>query len=218
MSWDSSYRVISAAEAEQRFSLAGQLHFPYLAPEHQHETRLYEHDWHVEESDLMVGYEREEPPYHVIVDGDLTVDGEFTPVTKGPPTFVLVRGNLSARVVTLGGSPELIVHGDLTSDAGVLGDSTDCPVGRLTVHGHTRGPMVLSLDGFVMDLRHPPEGTAVGEADAFVGTYPVVGVREALRPDLFVDGELSLEGLWDDLSSGGPPPLPAEYERWWTSP
>ncbi|WFF00200.1 hypothetical protein [Micromonospora sp. WMMD964] len=205
MEWDyEAYRLIDPGEAERRFSLSVHVGYPYADPADQQEIRLFEGDWTVD-GDLMSAFDFTRPPYHVIIDGDLTHVSELTWVTDDRSSFFLVCGDVEARAVTLGGvtaGPEMVISGSLVAYEGVLGDCDD-PGGRLVVHGRTHTPIALVLDAFVMDFRRSLDGVAVGEPSAFVGSHPVAGYADALRPGLIVDGEFDREAIWEDLSAGG---------------
>jgi hypothetical protein len=184
------YQVIDAAAAEQRFSLAGRVGFPYLGRVDRQEIRLYEEGWHLS-GDLVSDFDADGLPYHIIVNGDLTVAGELSWTTFEHAAFLLVVGNLRARVVVLEGmpaAPELVVGGDLVVEHGVLGDLSGPRGGRLIVAGATRTPVVVAFEDFTMRFRRQPDAVVIGEAGAFTGPFEVAGFDDVLDPELF-DGD-----------------------------
>ncbi|MDT0308656.1 hypothetical protein RM780_17055 [Streptomyces sp. DSM 44917] len=205
---ESRYRVLDADEAERRFALASRSGFPYLGPARQ-EIRLYEGGWHVR-GDLLSNFAPENRPYHVIVDGDLTVEGTLDWATEDHPSVILVTGDLRARAVLLSGSPaapELVVQGTLRADHGVLGYLSGPRGGRLRVAGRTETPVVLAIEDFTMTFAHPPAAAVLGDAGSYSGP-PQLALRpfdEALHENLLrADGEPDPHETGSALAFGRP--------------
>ncbi|GIG63371.1 hypothetical protein Lfu02_77430 [Longispora fulva] len=196
--------MIDAAEAEQRFSLAGQVGFPYFGGKRRQEIRLYEDGWHVP-GDLVSDFDYEGLPYHIIVDGDLTVGGDLGWTTFEHAAFLLVVGDLRARVVVLDGmpsAPELVVGGDLVVEYGVLGDMSGPRGGRLIVGGATRTPVVVAIEDFTMDFRRAPEALVIGDAGNFTGPFEVAAFHDVLHPQLLDGDEPYRTRIRDGLTEG----------------
>jgi tetratricopeptide (TPR) repeat protein len=157
------YRVITAAEAEERFAVSADIWYPYTHFTDEQEIRLYEGGLHVPggvKSHPLTDWS----PYNVIVDGDLVTDGDVRLFDYSSGHFVVVTGDLRARSVVLEGCPNVVVRGDLTATGGVLGRRGD-DGGLLVVSGHTRAPVVLNLLYFNMEFGQPPEAVVCGDPD-----------------------------------------------------
>ena len=114
------YRVLTVAETEERFAASDELAYPYQDFADAQEIRLYEGDLHVAGS-LEVDSVGDREPYNVIVDGDLTVDGDLEWWGGLSGCFLLVTGNVRARHLLLSGCSEVVVCGDLTATGTVQG-------------------------------------------------------------------------------------------------
>ncbi|KUN84155.1 polymer-forming cytoskeletal protein [Streptomyces griseoruber] len=165
----SGYRVITADEAEARFDAGADLVYPYEDFADEQEIRLYEGPLHV-----VGNLEREGDgdwsPCNVIVDGDLTVDGDLEWWDSAGGTFLLVTGNVRARNVLLSGCPDVVVRGDLTVTGGVQGHHGD-DGGFLTVKGLVRAQVVISTLYFNLDFARRPDALLI--ADTYRTTCPV---------------------------------------------
>src|SRR5688500_10367928 len=91
------YRVIDRDVAEQRFAVSTDVIAPrtvYTEPDYDQPVQLYEGGLRVTE--LPPGQD------NIIVDGDLTVDGELLDGDADTHRFILVTGDLRTRSVDLG--------------------------------------------------------------------------------------------------------------------
>lgn len=202
------YRVLDADDAERQFTLSSWSGFPYLGLTQQ-EIRLYEGGWYVR-GDLLSDFTATDRPYHVIVDGDLTVEGTLDWSTEEYPALVLVTGDLRARAVLLSGAPaapELVVRGALRADHGVLGYLSGPRGGRLRVAGQTDAPVVIAIDDFTMRFDHTPTAVVLGSAGSFSGPVQTAPgfFDEVLRGDLVRDdGEADPYEIASALEAGEP--------------
>ncbi|MFC4499461.1 MULTISPECIES: polymer-forming cytoskeletal protein [Streptomyces] len=181
-----AYRVIGAAEAEERFGVSADVSHPYQDFAEEQEIRLYE-------GGLRVGGGLEpEPdgdwvPYNTIVDGDLTVGGDLEWWDSASGNFLLVTGSLRARHVLLSGCPDVVVRGDLTASGTIQGSYGD-DGGHLAVAGDTHARTVISTLYFTMHF--------AGRLDALLIADP----HRTNHPVDFTDDELDdlvLPGLLD---------------------
>ncbi|WP_055529336.1 hypothetical protein [Streptomyces graminilatus] len=199
------YRVITADEAEARFAAAADLQYPYQEFTDEQEIRLYEGGLHV-----VGNLEREGDddwaPCNVIVDGDLTVDGDIEWWDSAGGNFLLVTGDVRVRNVLLSGCPDVVVRGDLTATGSVQGHHGD-DGGFLTVKGLLRADLVIGTLYFNLDLGRPPEALLI--ADQYRTTCPVDFTDEELDdlvlPELLDKDERADEHeIADALRAGRP--------------
>ncbi|MGW0869120.1 leucine-rich repeat domain-containing protein [Streptomyces sp. NPDC002740] len=154
-----AYRVITVAEAEERFGVSADVSHPYQDFADEQEIRLYEGGL-----DVTGGLEAEPDgdwvPYNTIVDGDLTVGGDVEWWDSASGNFLLVTGSLRARHVLMSGCPTVVVRGDLTASGTVQGSYGD-DGGCLSVAGRTRAGAVLCTLYFTMHFAAQPEALLV---------------------------------------------------------
>jgi len=155
------YRLIGVDEAEARFDAASDLQYPYQEFADEQEIRLYEGGLHVA-GNLEREGDGDWSPCNVIVDGDLTVDGDLEWWDSAGGNFLLVTGNVRVRNVLLSGCPDVVVRGDLTATGSVQGHHGD-DGGRLTVKGLVRAQTVISTLYFCLDFARQPEALVVGD-------------------------------------------------------
>ncbi|MEU1518366.1 leucine-rich repeat domain-containing protein [Streptomyces sp. NPDC005811] len=153
------YRIISAAEAEERFGVSVDVSHPYQDFADEQEIRLYEGGLHVTGG---MGAESEDDwvPYNTIVDGDLSVGGDLEWWDSASGNFLLVTGRLQARHVLLSGCPSVVVRGDLTASGTVQGSYGD-DGGSLTVGGRTHAQAVISTLYFTMHFAEQPQALLI---------------------------------------------------------
>ncbi|WP_405181654.1 leucine-rich repeat domain-containing protein [Nocardia sp. NBC_01377] len=163
------YRVITAEEAEQRFSVSAHIQHPFQDFDDEQEIRLYESGLRVEGA-IRPESDGDWVPYNVIVAGDLTVTGDIDWWDHGSGNFLLVTGNARARNMVLLGCPEVAVRGDLTLTGGIHGSYGDNG-GVLAVKGHVRAEFVISTSYFCMSFSGQPEALLV--ADPYRVNCPV---------------------------------------------
>ncbi|TWP53878.1 hypothetical protein FKR81_03740 [Lentzea tibetensis] len=158
------YRIVDVDEAEERFSLFADVEsrFPYREFSDEQEFRLYEGGLHVT-GDFSAETDGDWVPYNVIVDGDLTVDGDLSWWDDHMGNFVLVTGNVRARNVLLCGNPTVVVRGDLLVDNGVFGCRGE-DGGFLDVGGVTRAKTIVNIRYFKMTFSGGrPDATLVAD-------------------------------------------------------
>ncbi|MGW2113042.1 leucine-rich repeat domain-containing protein [Streptomyces sp. NPDC001948] len=199
------YRVLSVVETEERFAASSELAYPYQDFADEQEIRLYEGGLHVAGS-LEPESEGDRVPYNVIVDGDLTVDGDLEWWGGLSGCFLLVTGNVRARNVLLSGCPEVVVCGDLTAIGTVQGHHGD-DGGYLTVQGSIRAEAVISTLYFNLDLARQPEALLV--ADPCRTTCPVDFTDDELGGIVLLelldeDGRADEYGISEALRAGQP--------------
>ncbi|MEV1065230.1 hypothetical protein [Streptomyces sp. NPDC050263] len=153
------YRVISAAEAEERFGVSVDVSHPYQDFADEQEIRLYEGGLHVT-GGLDAEPDGDWVPYNTIVDGDLTVGGDLEWWDSASGNFLLVTGDLRARNVLLSGCPCVVVRGNLTASGTVQGSYGD-DGGCLTVGGRTHAHSVISTLYFITHFAEQPEALLI---------------------------------------------------------
>ncbi|WP_214317799.1 leucine-rich repeat domain-containing protein [Nonomuraea sediminis] len=199
------YRVISAEEAEERFGISDDVEYPYQEFTDEQEIRLYAGGLRVA-GGLQPEDDVDWVPYNVIVDGDLTVEGDLSWWDESGGNFLLVTGDLRARNVILSGCPCVVVRGDLVVENGIQGKYGD-DGGFLTVFGRTRGQIIVSTLYFNMHFGSQPE--AVLAADPHRTGCPVDFTDDELSgvvlPDLLrEDGTPDTDKIGEALREGRP--------------
>lgn len=202
------YRVITADEAEERFSVSDAIWYPYQEFTDEQEIRLYEGG--LRTSDGVKSFpDADWSPFNVIVDGDLVTDGDVELFDYSGGHFLVVTGDLRARNVLLMGCPNVVVRGDLIVTGGVLGRQGE-DGGVLVVHGHTRAPVVMNLLYFNMEFGQPPEAVVCGDRHRM--NCPVDfengdDLTAAARPEVVgADGDVD-DGLVEEALADGRPVL-----------
>ncbi|MFI6094879.1 hypothetical protein ACIA8G_04955 [Lentzea sp. NPDC051213] len=158
------YRLLDVDEAEERFRLSADVEsrFPYREFSDEQEFRLYEGGLHVT-GDFSAETDGDWVMYNVIVDGDLTVDGDLSWWDDHMGNFVLVTGNVRARNVLLRGNPSVVVRGDLLVDNGVFG-CHGADGGFLDVGGVTRAKTIVNIRYFKMTFAGGrPDATLIAD-------------------------------------------------------
>ncbi|WP_162907020.1 leucine-rich repeat domain-containing protein [Allorhizocola rhizosphaerae] len=201
----SGYRIIDAEQAEERFAVSGDVEYPYQEFAEGQEIRLYEGGLHVA-GDFAAESAGDWVRYNVIVDGDLTVDGDLDWWDWSSGNFVLVTGTLRARNVFLRGCPTLVVRGDLLVDNGVQGHHGD-DGGFLEVRGATRAKIIVSTLYFNLTFAQQPDAVVVG--DPYRTNCPVdftdEELDEVILPELLGrDGRADEDKVEDALREGRP--------------
>ncbi|WP_400767446.1 hypothetical protein [Methylosinus sporium] len=99
----------------------------------------------------------------LVVDGDVTIDGDLMDNSfDGSAAFVLARGNLRARTVTLGGA-EVVVRGDLRAEGAVFNSAS---AGRCEIGGSLSASHLVTDDhATVVAGRTPALSFALGYVD-----------------------------------------------------
>ncbi|MGI8335308.1 leucine-rich repeat domain-containing protein [Actinomadura scrupuli] len=203
------YEIISAGEAEERFGVSADVDYPFAEFTDEQEIRLYPGGLHVDGTMKPV---LDEPadwlPYNLVIDGDLTVDGDLSWYDWGGGNFVLVTGDLRARNVLLSGCPTLVVRGDLIAGNGVQGHHGD-DGGCLVVRGATRAELVVSTLYFTMAFEQPPEAIVIG--DPYRLNCPVdfddEDIDDVVEPDLLDEEGRADERMIERALAAGRPIL-----------
>ncbi|WP_158578819.1 leucine-rich repeat domain-containing protein [Spongiactinospora rosea] len=198
------YRIITAEEAEELFSVSDEVAFPYEDFTDEQEIRLYEGDLRVA-GDLEPDSDGDWVLFNMIVDGDLVVDGTLMWSDWSCGNFVLVTGDLRARNVVLLGCPDVAVRGDLVVSGGVVGKDGDNG-GVLTVGGRTQAQMIINTTYFNMSFGTQPEAVLIG--DPYSTSCPVDftsrELKAILRPKLLKDDSMDTWKVVEALSAGRP--------------
>jgi Leucine-rich repeat (LRR) protein len=199
------YEVISAADAEERFSVSAEVEYPYADFDDEQEIRLYRGDLRIA-GDFSAESDGDWVPYNTIVDGNLIVEGDLTWWDDASGNFLLVTGDLIARNVFLRGCPNVVVRGDLTASGGVQGHHGD-DGGLLVVLGRTSAPIVVSTLYFCLTFSGQPDAVLV--ADPYRTSCPVDftddDLDEVVLPDLMDDeGRADEYRIEDALRAGRP--------------
>lgn len=187
-------RVITADEAEARFDAGADLQYPYQDFADEQEIRLYEGGLHVAGSLEREGGD-DWSPCNVIVDGDLTVDGDLRWWDFASGSFLLVTGDLRARNVLLSGCPDVVVRGDLTVTTGIHGHHGD-DGGCLTVKGLVRAEIVISTLYFNLDFAPHTNAPVIDTTDELNALV--------LSELLDRDGQADADKISESLSAGRP--------------
>ncbi|GGO95634.1 hypothetical protein [Wenjunlia tyrosinilytica] len=199
------FRIITAEEAEERFAVSDGVGYPYQDFADEQEIRLYESGLRIE-GDLAPESDVDRVPYNVIVDGDLTVDGDMTWWDEGSGNFLLVTGDARARNVLLSGCPNVVVRGDVTVAGGIQGSCGEGG-GYLAVRGRTRARVVVATLYFGLDLTRRPEAVLI--ANPHRSTCPVDFTEEesagvVLAELLDADGGIDVRKVGEALREGRP--------------
>jgi Leucine-rich repeat (LRR) protein len=189
----SDYTIISSEDAEERFSIADQIWYPYLDFADQQEVRMY--TGAQIDGDFTTDTSADWSPFNVIVDGDLVVTGNVGWHDYSGGNFLWVTGDLRASNLVAQGCPNIYVGGDLHVDGGVMGFYGD-DGGLLIVEGDVSAQQILNVYYFNMELYGAVDATVVG--DSYRTSVPVDfddgDLQEVLKPDLLdAEGYLDVE-------------------------
>jgi hypothetical protein len=185
------YETITVDEAEARFGLSADLDVAYYrSVKEEQEIRLYSGDVRIPgDLDVSDWVGDELCPYNVIVNGDLTVDGDLTySCDEGVGFFHLVTGSVRADALLLSGFPHVVVRGRLTVTHGILGRYGD-DGGFLTVRERARAPVIVNTLYFSMTFGKQPRAVVVADRSNTKCEVDHQGneLRGVLLPELLVD-------------------------------
>ena len=206
----STYRIISADEAESRYAVSADVDFPYQRFAEHQEIRLYEGSVQVP-GDLSIWEGDSDDArfaVNVIVDGDLTIDGNLSHGIEENSAgyFHLVTGSLRARNLFLSGFPEVVVRGDLAVANGIVGEIGE-DGGFLVVKGATSAQVIISTGYFTMSFGVQPQATVVADPDRTSCNvdFPDDELKDILLPELLdEDADDTLEKVRQALGNGQP--------------
>ncbi len=176
-----SYQILSQETAEQGFALPEKAMRPARRFPARQEIRLYTGGLHVSRG-VSAGAGPAGTPYSVIVDGDLTVDGDLLWSTN-VGGLLLVTGSVRAVNVLLSGCPEMAVRGNLTV-ANAIHGSYDTAGGRLTVDGETTARTILNPPGCTMKFASNPRAVLIGKMTGYPTHFHFDELSEVVKPDL----------------------------------
>lgn len=190
------FTSITVDELQTRYDVAADMLYP-CSPDQQ--IRLYEGSLHLAGDLSVVDWTGDGYPYHVVVDGDLTVDGDVTCFCDEGPGFLhLVTGTLQARNLFLNGFPNVVIRGDLSVTHGILGCYGE-DGGLLKVAGNTEAQTVVKAWYFNTSFATGPRAVVV--ADRSTSGGPV----SALLPELLdSDGDIDTDRVEKALRQGLP--------------
>ncbi len=209
-----NYRIISADKAEERFSIADEIWYPYQEFADEQEIRLYTGDV-VIDGDLTTDPNENWCPFNIVVDGNLIIRGNLDWHEYGGGCFLWVTGDLGAKAIYASGCPSIYVGGDLVSEQGILTSSGD-DGGVLMVEGTLRAPFLISVLYFNLDLMGPVETLLL--ADSNSTNIPVdfdeYEAGTVLVPEAMVDlDEVDISALWEMIDAGKNPFLATAKPR-----
>jgi len=119
----------------------------------------------------------------LVVDGDMSIHGDLMDDSfDGAAAFVLARGNLRARAVTLGGA-EVVVRGDMRAEGPVFNNSS---AGRCEIGGSLFASHLVTDDhATVVAGRAPAHSFALGYVDPTMSEKlrPVNSYLDILTPE-----------------------------------
>ncbi|MDR2920426.1 MAG: ankyrin repeat domain-containing protein [Tannerella sp.] len=151
--------IISQEDAEKLYG-APELHAGYDDNEEISPVGLYKGNLHV--SSISAGDKSDTTLYKLIVDGDLTVDGNIDWYNELNDSYVVVTGNLKAKSMVLGGTVEFYVKGNVEAECGIMGHTGD-DGGSLTIGGTTKAPVIVNTTYFSMSFGHQPNAIVIGD-------------------------------------------------------
>ncbi|TDC85535.1 hypothetical protein E1193_02565 [Micromonospora sp. KC606] len=198
------YSSISVDEMQARYRVAADMLYPC---DREQQVRLYEESLQLVGDLNLVDWTGDGYPYNVIVDGDLTVEGDVTYFCDEGPGFLhLVTGTLRARNLFLNGFPNVVVRGDLIVTHGVLGCYGE-DGGLLKVAGKVQAQTVVKSWHFNTSFASRPQSVVV--ADRSVADGPSDHTEDlaasALLPDLLNnDGDIDTDRVEQALRRGQP--------------
>jgi hypothetical protein len=206
----STYRIISAGEAESRYAVSADVHFPYQRFAEHQEIRLYEGSVQVP-GDLSIWEgDNDDARFavNVIVDGDLAIDGNLSHGVEENSAgyFHLVTGSLRARNLFLYGFPEVVVRGGLAVANGVVAEWGQ-DGGFLVVKGATSAQVIINTGYFTMSFGVQPQATVVADPDRTSCNvdFPDDELKDVLLPEfLDEDDEDMLRNVRQALGNGQP--------------
>ncbi|MDH6357295.1 ankyrin repeat domain-containing protein [Parabacteroides sp. PF5-9] len=194
--------LIIPQEAEDSYNLTKYISYPFMdfidgsENEYEDETqeiRLHRGNLHV--ASVSSSESRDWNPYCLIVDGNLTVDGDFCWGESGNGCFVYITGNLTARNVLLEGNPEIVVLGNLNAENCIVGAYGD-DGGVLHVQKDTTAKLVLAYFYFNMYIGDRPNAITIGdEVDMPEADYEFRSTaKEILLPEFWDEEEGYVNG------------------------
>jgi hypothetical protein len=198
------YSSITVDEMQARYDVAADMLYPC---DRGQQIRLYEESIHLVGDLSLVDWTGGSYPYNVVVDGDLTVEGDVTYFCDEGPGFLhLVTGTLRARNLFLNGFPNVVVRGDLIVTHGVLGCYGE-DGGLLKVAGKVQAQTVVKSWYFQTSFASRPRAVVV--ADWSVAGGPTDHTEDlaasALLPDLLTgDDDVDTNRVEQALRHGRP--------------
>ncbi|MDH6357297.1 hypothetical protein [Parabacteroides sp. PF5-9] len=147
-------------------------------------------------------------PFNLIVDGDLTVDGDIDWNEWGRGSFLFVTGSLTVKNLFIAGCPEFIVLGDLIAENGIVGSQGDNG-GRLIVEGDTNAVIIYSTTYFNMEFPSRPKGKLIADSrdfdfDTDLDESDYNAVAKIINPVCFTEEEGSIDvDVFKDLLREG---------------
>ncbi|MBU3886854.1 hypothetical protein FM996_04610 [Methylosinus sporium] len=135
----------------------------------------------------------------LVVDGDMTIEGDLMDNSfDGAAAFVLARGNLRARTVTLGGA-EVVVRGDLRAEGPVFNSST---AGRCEIGGSLHASHLVTDDhATVVAGRAPARSFALGYVDPTMSEKlrPAKSYLDLLTPEAAEEFDAQFRGAGPEI-------------------
>ncbi|WP_030194188.1 hypothetical protein [Streptomyces sp. NRRL S-87] len=200
----STWDVVPVEEALERHGPSATLGTPHPGFTRGRQVRLHRGNLSVL-GDLAPDPASAALPYDVVVDGDLTVEGDVDWWDEAGSGLFLVTGDLRARNLLLSGRPRFVVAGDLAVSGRVQGHHGD-DAGRLVVGGRTQAQLVVNTGGFTMVFGSRPE--AVIAADPGRTSCPVdvpdSGLAALVLPALLDGREVDEHRISSALRAGEP--------------
>ncbi|WP_331766058.1 hypothetical protein [Embleya sp. NBC_00896] len=200
----STWEKVPLEEALERFGLSADAECLCRDFTGEREVRLYKGGLRIA-GDLAPEANSHWIPYNVIVDGDLTIDGDLDWWDEGSGSFFLVTGNLRARNVLLSGCPNVVVGGDLMVAGRVQGHHGQ-DRGCLVVRGHARAQIIVNTLFFNMSFATRPE--AVVAADPCRTNcrvdFSADELVDIVLPELLDKGQVDESRISQTLRAGQP--------------
>jgi hypothetical protein len=135
----------------------------------------------------------------IVVDGNMTIDGDLMDNSfDGSAAFVLARGALRARTVTLGGA-EVVVRGDMRAEGPIFNNSS---AGRCEIGGSVHASHLVTDDhATVVAGRTPTRSFALGYVDpAMTGKLRVANsYHDILTPEAAAEFDPSRRGAASEI-------------------
>jgi len=196
------YTIITAEEAEDDYEVSDHIWYQYQDFEEEQEIRLYSGNIEIP-GNFGPHEDADWNPFNVIIDGDLTIQGDFECWDRGNGHFYLITGDLYARNIFMEGCPNVVVLGNVDVEYGIIGSEGD-DGGLFSVEGDVGAQALICLSFFNMEFSGGVRSAVISDsgrlncqADCEDDGFDEYLIPEVLSDDESVDASAVKEHLME---------------------